>query len=390
MQLIALILCSLAVLGEVARDIFREGDFGGYIAAGKLAWEKTYIYSDFRNTWPPFFSIVSIPLYLANEWSFSGLRLLWLMGIVATHLYIFNWTITHFTQKPIFSFHEKKLTTHLLEPLFILSFLSTFRIFLEELSNLQINIFILGISVLILKLLIEEKDLIAGLLLAIIISIKVYPIILLGFLIIKKRYKAVLATLLGVLVSSLIVIGYFGIKQGGQFFLDWNTTQVIQGLKCEYMNQSLWGWMCGLLTNNTRMESIDYHILALSDQSLKMATLIVLAILGTYVLFQFYRSRPSQLSFVTQYIITLSFIPIVSPVAWKYYFVFLTPLIILLIYQRLHTSGWFYIPVFLITLSSELFVGSYISDVLETIGVITFSSLTLSLLSIKQLLNQTQ
>ena len=32
--------CSIVIFGEVIRDIFREGDFGGYVSAGKLAFNN--------------------------------------------------------------------------------------------------------------------------------------------------------------------------------------------------------------------------------------------------------------------------------------------------------------------------------------------------------------
>ena len=56
-----IVVIGIFLLAEVARDVMREGDFGGYISTGQLAFNGDFIYSDFRNTWPPFFSTRSRP-----------------------------------------------------------------------------------------------------------------------------------------------------------------------------------------------------------------------------------------------------------------------------------------------------------------------------------------
>ena len=384
-------LCSVIIFGEVLRDIFREGDFGGYISAGKLAWNNLPIYSDYRNTWPPFFSIVCIPLYWLNELSFVGLRLTWLISIVFVNLIIFRWTISYFTPHQfVFNIkYESGNQINLYNPLFILPFILTLRIFLEEISNLQINLFILALSIYVLHLITHRRDLLAGIVLAFIISIKIYPILILGFLIFKQKYKSVFYTLIGIIISTMIVFMYFGLNTGIELFREWNNTQVVNGLKCEHMNQSIWGWVCGLTTQHIRIDSLSYSISNLSDIQYKFVTLILIGIFGMYLAVKFYLTKENHQSFAKQYIITLSLIPIISPLAWKYYYVFLTPLIILLIYyqRKNFIKPWFYIPLILITLTSELFIGHHLSDVTEAIGVITFCSLGISIYSTNKILN---
>jgi hypothetical protein len=85
------------------------------------------------------------------------------------------------------------------------------------------------------------------------------------------------------------------------------------------------------------------------------------------------------------FVILLSFIPLFSPIAWKYYFMFLTPLLVVLYPLTVKTKlfGWYLIPSLCIALSSEFFLGSYFSDVTEAFGVITLSSLAISFLGLK-------
>jgi hypothetical protein len=374
---------------EIARDIFREGDFGGYISSGKLAWNGDYIYSDYRNTWPPLFSLFSIPLYLADNVTSIGLRLAWLVGILIVYFYIFKWTINKFTNKKLVPKLKGNESSYgLTSPVFLIPFLLCFRILLEEVSNIQINIFILAICIFILDRTEKKKYLIAGLLLALVISLKVYPLLILGFLIFKKEFKTASYTLLGLGIGVLIVGAYFGMSEGLSLFTDWNNTQVINGLKCEFMNQSLWGFMCGLLTDNIRMEGLQYNILHLNTSQMKLVVIGIISAAAALVSYLFYHRRHKTQAFAIQYIIMLSLVPILSPLAWKYYFVFIAPLCITM-YIKLRGSTqmkWLVWPLLFITLTSELFLGNHLSDVTEALGIITLSSLFLSLISIHFLL----
>jgi len=196
-------------------------------------------------------------------------------------------------------------------------------------------------------------------------------------------------TLLGLALTTMIVFMYFGSDLGIELFKEWNNAQVVNGLKCEHMNQSIWGWMCGLTTQHTRIDTFSYNVLNLSNLQYKAVTITLIGILGIYIASKFYLTKDNINSFAKQFIITLSLIPIISPLAWKYYFVFLTPLVVILIYnqQKGTIKSWFYYPIILITLTSELFLGHQLSDFTEAIGIITFCSLGISLYSINTILN---
>ena len=264
----------------------------------------------------------------------------------------------------------------------------TFRILLEEVSNIQINVFILAACIFILDRIERKKSIIAGLLLALIISIKVYPLLLLAFLIYKKEWKSTLSTLIGLAAGVGIVLLYFGVNHGLQLLTEWNNVQVINGLKCEFMNQSLWGLICGLLTENTRIDGIQFNIMHLSTSQMKTTLATFIAIAGAFVAYRFYKYRLIKDSMAIQYIIVLSFIPVLSPLAWKYYFVFIAPLCILLYYKLQNTKHLksLIIPLLVITFTSELFLGHRVSDITEALGFITISSLFISFISIHYLI----
>ena len=340
----------------------------------------------FRNTWPPFFSLFSIPLHLANELSFVGLRLVWLLGICVAYIQIFAWVISLVGEKRLVFKLQSSSPNHvsLTHPLFLAPFLLTFRIFLEEVSNLQINVFILFISILVLKLILEKRYLLAGLFLAIIISIKVYPLLILGFLMFKKNWAVVGSTLIGLALCTLSVALYFGFNETYILYQNWINQQVVNGMHCTHLNQSIWGLTCGLFTDNHRFEGISFNLLNLSISQAKILTLTLLSALGTIIGFSFYKKRSRVKSLQIQYLIVLSLIPVLSPLAWKYYFVFIAPICIYL-YHRMDMGigkTTVILSLAIITFTSELFIGNRLSDITEAYGFITLCSLLITLLSL--------
>ncbi|MFT6744533.1 MAG: hypothetical protein ACJAR8_001086, partial [Bacteroidia bacterium] len=259
------------------RDIQREGDLGGYIEAGKLAWQGDYIYSAHRNTWPPFMSIASIPLHWLNEVSFIGLRLVWLLSMLATYWLIFKWTISFFINKVlVFRLStQNKNEISLTNPLFLLPFLLTLRIFIEEISNLQVNVSILAVCILSLILTLKQKHFWAGILLALVISTKVYPIILIPFLLFKREFRTTLWTIIGLGLTHVAVLFYFG-DGSTALYQQWYTKQVADGLQCIHYNQSLWSFFCGLFSETSRFNGWYFNIASLTLSQTKILTLSVI------------------------------------------------------------------------------------------------------------------
>lgn len=363
---------------------------GGYIEAGKLAWQGDYIYSAHRNTWPPFMSIASIPLHWLNEVSFVGIRLVWLLSMLATYWLIFKWTISFFTSNElVFRLNSKnKNEISLTNPLFLLPFLLTLRIFLEEISNLQVNISILAVCILSLILTLKQKHFWAGILLALVISTKVYPIILIPFLLFKREFRTTLWTIMGLGLTHVAVLFYFG-DGSTALYQQWYTKQVADGLQCIHYNQSLWSFFCGLLSDTSRFNGWYFNIASLTISQTKILTLSFIGSIGLWVSYIFYKNRDQEHALTIQWLIVLSFIPVFSPLAWKCYFVFIAPIVILLYHKLKSTSNkWLlYIPLFIITSTSEIFLGNTLSDVTESLGFITLSSLFISLLATYKLTN---
>jgi len=387
---LVIIACGVFLCLEILRDIQREGDLGGYIEAGKLAWHGDYIYSAHRNTWPPFMSIASIPLHWLNEVSFVGLRLVWLLSMLTTYWLIFKWTISFFTSKElVFRLSSKnKNEISLTNPLFLLPFLLTLRIFIEEISNLQVNVSILAVCILSLILTLKQKYFWAGILLALVISTKVYPIILIPFLLFRREFRTTLWTIMGLGLTHILVLFYFG-DGSIALYTQWYTKQVANGLQCIHYNQSLWSFFCGLFSETSRFDGWYFNIVGLTVSQTKILTISVIGSIGLWVSYMFYKNRNQEHALAIQWLIVLSFIPVFSPLAWKCYFVFIAPIVISLYLKLKNTPNkWLlYIPLFIITFTSEIFLGNTLSDITESLGFITLSSLFIALLATYKLTN---
>ncbi len=96
---------ALILIFIILRDsITTKHDFSGYIIAGKLAWERGDIYSHYLNTWPPSFSVFSIPLYLLNSISHKALQFVWLSGFTLVYVLCFKWLLAIFFNKDFIFF----------------------------------------------------------------------------------------------------------------------------------------------------------------------------------------------------------------------------------------------------------------------------------------------
>ena len=193
---------------------------------------------------------------------------------------------------------------------------------------------------------------------------------------------------MGLGLTHVAVLFYFG-DGSTALYQQWYTKQVADGLQCIHYNQSLWSFFCGLLSDTSRFDGWYFNIASLTISQTKILTLSFIGSIGLWVSYIFYKNRDQEHALTIQWLIVLSFIPVFSPLAWKCYFVFIAPIVILLYHKLKSTSNkWLlYIPLFIITFTSEIFLGNTLSDVTESLGFITLSSLFISLLATYKLTN---
>ena len=386
LRIILATLVGLAFVFELIRDCQRDGDFMGYVNAGNAVINHTPIYADYLNTWPPFFAIFSVPLAWVHSISPVLIRLIWLIGIIVSWFFIAKWTV-RITMDSNVSLKRTSdpSTIWLLDWRIFLPFLFVLRFVIDDLSNIQINSFILLACLYAIHCFMQGKQMIAGIVLGVIISLKVYPIFLLFFFVYKRAYKLSLVTLMVIGLTILISFLIFGYDVGVHYYSDWIHNKAMGDTILTHKNQSLFPWFDGLLTNQSRGLDITYNVFNLSASISKKITYVVVGLAAISIGWLF-RKSTNRYHEAGQFAFVLAAIPILSPLAWKYYFVFLFPLIFVVfntLYKNPNHSKWsmrlFIVAIALAILSTDGLLGVWFSDVLEVFGCVTWATFLLLL-----------
>ncbi len=385
-----LVILILLVLGfEFGRSIFRAGDFKGYITAGQAVLSGIDIYADFFNTWPPFFALFSVPLALLENLSPVLVRILWLAGslfvfwqsMVMLTDWVYQKKLSWRTQKNDLSLNPWDL------PIFI-PLLIGLRYLLDNLANVQINIYMMWLVLLVFQAVGRNKLGLAGLLLAFSISLKVYPVFVFFFFVYRRQWTLVAWTLLYLAVINGLTILSFGFEQGLAYYQHWWLEIASSPPNVILKNQSVFGLFYRTFTAldpglGVYVNWFDWTL----DKARHIGYAIIL-LAAVYPAIKLWRNPQKVLGRkgVIEIALLCALIPLLSPLSWKAYFIFLwVPYFVL--YAELFTaealgqsSIWrilFLASVLLTVFSTEGIVGPYISDVLETLSCITIGALML-------------
>lgn len=378
-------LVALAFVFELVRDCQRDGDFIGYVNAGNAVINQTPIYADYLNTWPPFFAIFSVPLAWVDSFSPIFIRLTWLIGIIISWFYIAQWTVKIVCNTTLrLTPNEKSGYWWVLDWRVFLPFLFVLRFIIDDLSNIQINSFLLLACLYTIYCFLQDKHITAGIILGLIISLKVYPVFLLFFFLFKRAFKLSIISLGTIAMTTLFSLFIFGWDVGLGYYTDWFQHKAMGETILTHKNQSIFPWFEGLLTNQSRGLDIYYNLLSLSSDVSKRITYVVIACFAVCIVWLF-RKDNKRYSTVGQFAFVLAAIPILSPLAWKYYFVFLFPLLFLQFNALKNQRGTgvplilFGLSIALAILSTDGLLGVWFSDVLEVYGCVTWATVLLLL-----------
>ena len=397
----------LAIAIELLRDaLTREGDFAGYVAVGNWVLKGWNIYSQRSiNTWPPFFSIVTVPIAILNNLNIYLVRFLWLAGSVIAMFYIMNYTTLITLNKKISIFPNKsgKIISQndisIFHWVVLIPLLYVLRYLLDNLSNIQINVFMLLFAVSSIYFFTKNKNILAAFLLSFSISIKVYTVFLLLYFVIKREYKIVIYTVLFCVLFSIIPFFIFGIDHTISYYTFWYKNTVEPFVSGIHKNQSFFVMMRRFfLHENPNIEepfnkAIYLNVINLTIVQIKILSYGLVAIVGAFVLYIFRKKLTERNSLKTfiEYAFILNVIPVLSPLAWKAYFIFLFPsyfinyLFIYVNENKLNKTTRYYLKIsFLVSimltiLSTEIVVGRYLSVLMETFSCITIGSILMAI-----------
>ncbi len=380
---------------ELLRDSMRPGDFIGYVDAGNLVLADKDIYSDIHNTWPPLFSVFSVILSIGDNLSPFFIRFLWLLGSIVSIYFITSLSVHMVFNKPL-TIRGNSNGIQIQDPLIVVPLLIMLRFILDNLASVQINIYMVLCSLLSIVFFIKKKYIWVGLLLGLTISLKVYTVFFLFYFLYKREFKPVAWTILFLLIFNSIPFVVFGFDQSMEYYHHWIGEVVPLSYKAEFRNQSVFGAFLRYFTTSDPTQNMYVNFLDIQAHTIKLVTygmIFAASMLPIYLFRKKIKDRRAIRSLL-EYSVIFTIIPIFSPVAWKAFFIFLwVPyfLLYLVLYRfefkltkkvLTRIRGLFWLSVVLNVFSTELFVGYYLSDLLEAYSVVTIGTVILLIIQI--------
>ncbi|NTW31566.1 MAG: DUF2029 domain-containing protein [Bacteroidetes bacterium] len=392
---IILVIIGLIFLFELIRDSMRNGDFLGYVNAGNLVLTGKNIYSDILNTWPPFFTVFSVILAFGDEVSSILIRLLWLTGSIISMYFIIKLTIKISLNKTL-CFRKKNRNIIFQDPIIIIPLLIILRFILENLANVQINIYILLLACLSIFYFIKNKNVLVGLFLALSISLKVYTIFIMLYFLYKRESKPVIWTFIFLFLINSISIFVFGFDKAITYYIYWYSEIASQLPIIHHKNQSIFGFMLRLLTGENSGQDFYINIFALKSESVKYITYGFIFIIFLFPAFLFRKKliEKNNSKAILEYSFVFSVIPLLSPLAWKAYFIFLwfpyllTYIFLFRVQNNLNKTyilllkSLFLLSILFNVFSTDAVVGAYFSDILESVSCITIGTILLIIIQL--------
>ncbi len=382
-------LLGLILIFEIIRDSSRAGDFQGYINAGNSILAGLDIYIDPLNTWPPLFSILSVPLTIFDAISPYGIRLVWLcLSLLAM------WRIVNLSTQLVYdrklSWNKQGNYLSMVDPIVLIPLLLSFRFLLDNLSNIQINIFMLWICIEAYHLTIKKHDWKAAILMSIGICMKVYPLLLLLYFLYKRNISIVCKACVCIIILHLIAGILLGWDLLVEYYHHWYSVVNPKSMMANLKNQSLFGMMLRLLSEENPTHGMYINVLSLPKEIVKYITYAVvgLASIAPAIWFRSKFRWGKDHRQLIELAIVCVVIPLLSPVAWKAFFIFSWfPIFLIfglsyqkegIFYNRLRML--FYFSMFLLIASADMFLGKYLSNWAESLSVLTIASLLLAII----------
>ncbi len=288
------------------------GDFGVCYQGGKriIKGETLYRVSDghLQYKYSPasavFFSIITfLPYELAKFiWYLSELLFLFLSLII-------SYNILSSTQK------KKGLVL-------ILSFLVLVKFIGREIELGQVNIFIFFLLIMMVKALLNKNDVKGGLFLGLSLIFKPYGLVFLPYFILKKRFKLIASGFGTVIIGLILPVIFYGLRGNIVVLKQWQKTlsQSTPGLIDHYDNASIFAFFLKIVPDESRELA---SILIICSGFLIAFSFLWMLVLG--------KRENLKKPEVLEYSFLFVLIPLFSPLAWYYNYIYSILTIVFLI-----------------------------------------------------------
>jgi hypothetical protein len=189
-----LVLCALVVAFVASFFAYarRPGDFVGFVAAGDAVLNGRDIYLDTPpglNTWPPFFSIASVPLALLDRVSPYLVRVVWIALTWASILWALD-LIARLIYGKRLRFRTGETSLAITSPELLVPFALALPYIINNFELLQINMILFTLALWGLFLQANGREAAGGIAIAAAAAMKVMAIAFLPYLLYRKRWRA--------------------------------------------------------------------------------------------------------------------------------------------------------------------------------------------------------
>lgn len=312
---IALILIGIAVI-YVLKIEGRMPDYEVYRRAAQRALVAAPLYrpadGHYQFKYLPAFALVVAPLGLAAD---RLVRALWFAGSILILAVLLRTSARVMPER-----------RHARAFLIGVTFVLLGKFYAHELELGQVNIAMAALVVLAVAAMQAGREAAAGLLVAAAVVLKPYAVLLLPWLLARRRLPSITATAIGTIVALLLPITVYGVEQNTALLLDWWRT--VTTTTAPNLGD----------VNNVSAASVFARALGQGPTAQALATALVLGLLIVAAAVFLMRSRVSVPE-PLEVGLLLTMMPIISPQGWDYAFLLSTLATMLLVNYREELPG---------------------------------------------------
>jgi alpha-1,2-mannosyltransferase len=306
--------------------IRRPGDFEGYLVVGNLVLMGRHIYFDAAglNTWPPFFSLLCVPLALLAAPTPYLARGFWLLLNLALLVLVLR-LIARLVYGREMHLRAESDGLSLAAPELLVPLLISDRFASGNFDHMQINIVVFALALGGLYMQARGRELAGGITLGCAAAIKVMPILFIPYLAYRRRWRAAAAAALSAAALSLSPILVFGWDRFWAYVIAWRAA-VTAGWGVGKMNQSVFAMWDRLLGHRMLPLTVDgVGIVPESGSALVTAAMVVSCAVVTVLALWLFRgaARPDGWAALAEWSVVFIVGALFGPVCWKAYLVVL-------------------------------------------------------------------
>jgi len=234
----------VAMLVAGASWIRRAGDFAGYVTVGRLVLTGGHIYADAGpglNTWPPFFSLLCVPLALLAAPTPYLARGCWILLNFALLLLVLR-ILARLVYRRDMSLLATSGDLHPTSPELLVPLILSSRYVLGNFEHQQVNILTFALALGGLYLHSNRRELLGGVCLGAAASLKVMAVLFIPYLVYRRQWRTALSAAATTAALSLSPILVFGPTRYWDYVSAWRAA-VEEGWGVGKMNQSVYAML---------------------------------------------------------------------------------------------------------------------------------------------------